>query len=89
MTVPAVPRGGWGSIPAGGPPQEEPHLKTAQDVLPSPDRRDRPQPKKHSSLPHSPGKMKRNKQSEMLQQNETPKHLSKKSAGGKSYYLWN
>lgn len=39
--------------------QEKSDLGRAQAVFPSLDRRDRPQPKSHSSRTHTPGKMKR------------------------------
>lgn len=80
----ASPAGGADLTQAGGASPEK-----TQDALPSPYRRDRPQPKKHSGLTDRPGKMKRSKQSEMLQRNETPEHVSKQCTGGKSYYLWN
>lgn len=48
--------------PAGGTTsyrQEMSGVGKAQDVFPGLDRRDRPQAKSHSSLTHTPGKMKR------------------------------
>lgn len=61
-------------------------LRRPSDVLPGPDRRARPQPKRHSSLTDTPGKMKRHKPSEMRHQST---FQSSAQEGGKSCYLWN
>jgi hypothetical protein len=80
------------ACPAGGTTsyrQEMSGLGKAQDVFLSLDRRDRPQAKSHSSLTHTYRARWRDRQSEQLPRDKTPKHNSKLCTGGKSYYLWN